>query len=79
MSVPTYKEFPRIRLRLAKRLRDLRRKHNLTQEKAAALAGIDFTHYVRLESSKPNAVTIDSLEKLGRAFKMHASDLIKNL
>jgi transcriptional regulator with XRE-family HTH domain len=67
---------PRIRLEFAKQLRRLRRKRNLTQEEAAERAELDSRYYQRLESKKPNAVKIDTLEKLAKALKVRPSKLL---
>ncbi len=69
---------PRIRLELARKLRQLRKKYVLTQEEAAEKAGLDSRYYQRLESRKPNAVKIDTLERLAKAFKVKPSDLLSS-
>ncbi len=76
MSTPTRKDIPLGRLKLGQKLRKLRAQIKWTQEEASAQAGINFTHYVRLESTRPNAVTIDTLEKLAKAFKTTPSKLL---
>jgi transcriptional regulator with XRE-family HTH domain len=53
---------PKVRIELANRLRRLRAKQGLTQEEVAEKAGLDFRYYQRLESRKPNAVKIDTLD-----------------
>lgn len=67
---------PKIRLELANQLRRLRRKCDLTQEEAAERAGLDVRYYQRLESRKPNAIKIDTLGRLARAFKIKAWRLL---
>lgn len=67
---------PRIRLELALKLRRLRRRMNLTQEEAAERAGMDLRYYQRLESRSPNAVKIDTLDRLARAFRIKPSRLL---
>ena len=67
---------PRIRTQLAQRLRKLRNKLGLTQEEMAERVGMDVRYYQRLESNKPNAVKIDTLDKLAKAFKVTPSKLL---
>jgi len=65
-----------VRLKLGKKLKQLRRKHNYTQEKLAEIAGIDYKYFQSIEGSKPPAVKIDTLEKLAKAFKISISELV---
>ena len=65
-----------VRLKLAKRLKQLRKQNNYTQEKLAYLADIDYKYLQRLEGGKPPAVKIDTLEKLAKAFKISISKLL---
>ena len=76
MTVPKKANVDTISLRFAQRLRQLRRKRKLTQEQAAALAGIDLRYYQRLESRTPNAATLVTLYKLAKAFKTSPSKLL---
>lgn len=65
-----------IQKKLAKRLRELRKKEGLTQEKLAELSGIDYKHIQLLESSNPPAAKLDTLEKLAKAFKITPASLL---
>ncbi len=65
-----------IRLKLSKRIRELRKKHNYTQQKLAELAGIDYKHIQLLESKRPSASRLDTIEKLAKAFKMSPSEFL---
>lgn len=62
--------------KLARRLRELRKKNTFTQEQLAELAGIDYKHIQLLESPKAPAAKLDTLEKLAKAFKIKTSELI---
>jgi transcriptional regulator with XRE-family HTH domain len=64
-----------IRLKLAKRIKALRKMNNLTQEKLADLSGVDYKHIQLLESKTPSSATIKTLEKLAKAFKISVSEL----
>jgi len=66
-----------IRLQLAQRLRELREKHNMTQEQLAETSGVDYKHIQLLESKNPSAAKIDTLEKIAKAFKLNVSQLLK--
>ena len=65
-----------INIRLGKRLKDLRKKKKLTQEKLADLAGLEYKYIQRLESKKPSSPTLNTLEKLVKAFYIRISKLI---
>jgi len=63
-------------MKLSKRIRELRKKHNLSQEKLAELSGIDYKHIQLLESKKPSNPTISTIEKLAKALKVKPSELL---
>ncbi|MBI5149629.1 MAG: helix-turn-helix transcriptional regulator [Candidatus Omnitrophica bacterium] len=65
-----------IKLKLAKRLRQLRQKYGYTQEKLAELSGVDYKHIQLLESSNPSTAKLDTIEKLAKAFKITPSKLL---
>ena len=67
---------PKIRLKLAKRLKELRKAKRYTQEDLADKAGLAYKHIQRLESKAPNAAKIDTLEKLAKAFGINCSKLL---
>ncbi len=60
---------------LGKRIRELRKKVNLTQEKLASLTGIDYKYIQKIEGKNPPSVRIDTLEKLAKALKISISKL----
>ena len=65
-----------IRLKLASRLRGLRKKRKYTQQQLAELADLEYKHIQLLESKKPCAAKIDTLEKLAKAFHISVSKLL---
>lgn len=65
-----------IKLLLAKRLRQLRKKYNYTQQKLAELSDVDYKHIQLLESRKPSAAKIDTLAKIAEAFGMNCARLL---
>ncbi|MDD5691633.1 MAG: helix-turn-helix transcriptional regulator [Candidatus Omnitrophica bacterium] len=66
-----------IRLKLAKRIKELRKKKGLTQEQLSEQSGIDYKHIQLLESNKASAAKLDTIEKLAKAFNMSPSKLLK--
>ena len=67
-----------IRVKFAKRLRELRFKRNWTQEELAEYAELSYRHVQRLESSKnPPPSKIDTIEKFAKAFGITISQLLK--
>ena len=71
------KNTPQIRLQLAKRLKQLRNRNKLTQEEMAEKLEMDLRYYQRLESAKPNAVKIDTIDKIAKALKISPSKLLE--
>lgn len=65
-----------ITTKLAKRLKELREKHGLTQEEAARKCRMEYKYYQRYESSKPRDMRLSTLEKIARGFGVKPSDLI---
>lgn len=58
------------------RLKALRLKHGLTQQKLAELAELDYKHIQRLESKNPTDVKLETIERLAKAFKTTRSKLL---
>jgi transcriptional regulator with XRE-family HTH domain len=65
-----------INTEFGKHLKDLRKKKKITQEKLAELAGLEYKYIQRLESRKPSSSTLNTLEKLAKAFNMTISKLL---
>ena len=65
-----------INISFGKRLKALRRKKKLTQEKLAGLADLEYKYIQRLQGKKPSSPTLNSLEKLAKAFNMSISKLL---
>ncbi|MDD5431658.1 MAG: helix-turn-helix transcriptional regulator [Candidatus Omnitrophica bacterium] len=66
-----------IRLKLGKRIKELRLKLGLTQEKLSELAQIDYKYLQRIEGKNPPALKIDTIEKLAKALKVKPAELLK--
>ena len=67
---------PKIRLQLAEKLKRERKRAKLTQEDLAELIGVSARFYQMLESKKPTAIPVDTLEKLAKALKTTPSKLL---
>ena len=65
-----------IEKKLGKKIKELREKNRITQEKLAELSGIDYKHIQLLESKNPPAAKLNTIEKLAKAFKIKPSELI---
>ncbi len=65
-----------IKAKLARRIRELRRQHDLTQERLAELE-TDYKHIQKLEGKNPPAAQIDTLEKIAKAFGIKISELLE--
>jgi len=63
-------------LRFSEHLRQLRSKKRLTLEEVADLAGLGTRYYKQIESRTPNSVTLETIHKLAKAFKITPSKLI---
>ena len=64
------------RRKLAKRIRELRKKRGWTQQELADKADLVMRHIQRLESGKPPAIELDSMVKLAKAFQITLSTLL---
>ena len=65
-----------LNVRFGKHLKVLRRKKKLTQEKLADLANLEYKYIQRLEGKKPSSPTLNSLEKIAKAFDISVSKLL---
>ena len=63
-------------IKLGKRIRELRKKKGLSQEKLAEKADITLRHVARLESSNPPAVAFDTLHAIARALGVSVPALV---
>ena len=66
-----------INIRFGKRLKNLRKEKKLTQEELAYSAGLEYKYIQRLEGKKPSSPTLNSLEKLAKAFGITPAELLK--
>ncbi len=66
-----------ISVRFAHRLKYLRKRHRITQERLAELAEISEKHVQRLESSQPCGVRLVTLDRIAQAFGISLSELLR--
>ena len=67
-----------IKVRLGKRIREIRISKEISQEKLAELADLDRTYITGIESGKRN-ISIVVLEKLSIALQIQLSDLLTEI
>jgi len=60
-----------------KRIRDLRNKKGLSQEKLARLANVSFTTVVKIESGESKHPTIQTMAGIAKALGISLDDLAK--
>jgi len=65
-----------VNIRFGKHLKTLRNKRKMTQEDLAYLAGLEYKYIQRLEGKKPSSPTLNTLEKLAKAFGITTSKLL---
>lgn len=61
---------------LGERLRELRQRHALTQEQAAALCGMEYKYYQMVEWGRKN-VRLDTMARISRAYHLKVWDLVQ--
>ena len=66
-------------LRFGKLLKTMRKKKRLTQEKLAEHSNLSVIHIQRLEGRSPSGVTLETIIKLSKAFKISLSSFLKYL
>ena len=67
-----------IRKKLSDRIRQLRVKHQLTQQELAEAANLDYKSVQRLEAKHPRFYPkVDTLEKVAKAFGLSLSDFFR--
>jgi len=59
-----------------KRLRELRRRHGLTQEAFAERAGMSYKYYQAVEAGRKPNVRLSTLEKLAAAYGLEVWQLL---
>ena len=65
-----------IKLGIGKKIKELRKKRGITQEKLAILADIDYKYLQKIEGKNPPNIKVETLQKLARAFNISLSKLV---
>ena len=65
-----------IRVKLAKKIKGLRKARNITQEKLAEIAKIDYKYIQRIEGNSPPALRVDTIERIAKALNVKPSELL---
>ena len=65
-----------INIRFGKHLKTLRNKKKMTQEDLACKADLEYKYIQRLEGKKPSSPTLNTLEKLAKAFDISVIKLL---
>lgn len=66
------------RKNLSGNVRKYRAKCGFTQEKTAEIAEIEYKYYQSIEGKNPPNITLETLDRLARALKTTAAELLKN-
>jgi len=61
---------------LGERLRELRLRHGLTQEQAAALIGMEYKYYQMIEWGRKN-LRLDTMTRIANAYSLEVWDLVQ--
>lgn len=68
---------PDIKLKLSKKIKQLRKEHGFTQEKLSALSNIDYKYIQKIEGKNPPSLKIETIERVAMAFKITPSKLLE--
>ena len=67
-----------IKQKLGHRIRELRLRQGLSQEKFAQLCGLDRTYIASIEKGRRN-ISIQNIEKISNSFQISLSELLQGL
>jgi transcriptional regulator with XRE-family HTH domain len=62
--------------KLSQRLRELRRRHNITQEEFAGVAGLSYKFYQQIESGHKKQIWLETVERLAAGYGLEAWALL---
>ncbi len=66
-----------IRLKIGRRIKELRKKCGYTQDKLSEITEIDYKYIQRLEGKTPPALKVDTIERLAKALKVKPAELLE--
>lgn len=61
---------------LSENIKNLRKKHSLSQEQLAQKAGITYSTLIKIESGLNKNPTLETLTKIANAFKIKIDELV---
>jgi len=61
---------------LCKRLKELRKRHSLTQEEFAQIAGLSYKHYQMIESGRKKQIWLETVGRLAEAYGLESWELL---
>ena len=61
---------------LALRLRELRQRHDLTQEESAGVCGISYKFYQQIEANRKKQIWLETIERLAAGYSLAAWELL---
>ena len=67
-----------IKVRAGRKIKELRERYGITQEKLAEQADIDYKYLQRIEGKRPPNLKIETLEKLAKALKTKPARLLES-
>jgi len=65
-----------IRLRVGKRIKELRKLRGMTQDRLSEVSEIDYKYIQRLEGKNPPALKVDTIARLAKALKVKPAELL---
>ena len=65
-----------IRLEIREKIKELRKKRGITQQRLSELTDIDYKYIQKIEGKNPPNIKIETLEKLAKAFNISISKLV---
>jgi transcriptional regulator with XRE-family HTH domain len=66
----------KIKLKLAQRIKQLRKNLDLTQEKLSEASSIDYKYIQRIEGKNPPNIKLETIERLAKTLKTTPSKLL---
>jgi transcriptional regulator with XRE-family HTH domain len=66
-----------IGLELGNKIKEIRKKRGITQEKLAELIGTSYKYIQRIEGKNPPDIRLTTIERLAKALKIKPAELLK--
>jgi transcriptional regulator with XRE-family HTH domain len=66
-----------INIKLGRKIKELRKRRNITQEELAELVKTSYKYIQRIEGKTPPDVRLSTIEKLAKALKVKPAELLK--